>query len=214
MKKNREIKRYSPLEESINIGSHKFGIFISSLALIALVLRAIQIGTAWHIISFSIFGLSLLSLYIASTIYHSSKTDKHRIRLRVFDHSSIYVLIAGTYTPYALVTLQGKIGWIIFGLTWGMALIGIILKLFFTGRFTIVSTLMYVFMGWIIIFAIKPLIAAFSVGGIRWLFLGGIAYTVGGTLYAIKKIKFNHAIFHILVLVGSMCHFISIYFYV
>ena len=214
MKKEKPVKYYSPLEEAININSHKIGIALSIIALILLVLRAVNIGGALYIISFTIFGISLMSLYSASTIYHSAKKPETRRRLRVFDHSAIYLQIAGTYTPFALITLQGKIGWIIFGLTWGMALVGIILKIFFTGRFSLVSTLMYIFMGWIVIIAIKPLIANFSSEGIQWLFAGGIAYTVGGILYNIKKIKFNHAIFHLLVLVGSICHFISIYFYV
>lgn len=171
-------------------------------------------GNAWHIVSFSIFGASLLILYTASTIYHSVKTPLLRSRMRVFDHAAIYVLIAGTYTPYTLVTLNGATGWTIFGITWGLALSGIILKLFFTGRYRILSTLMYVFMGWIIIFAIEPLVNNLSADGLFWLVAGGVAYTVGAILYAIKQLKFNHAIFHVFVLLGSFGHFISVYFYV
>lgn len=208
------IKRYSPLEEAINIWSHKLGIILSLIALIFLVLHAVELRSALHIISFSIYGCSMITLYTASSIYHSSKSDEKRIRMRVFDHASIYILIAGTYTPFSLVTLQGQIGWIIFGITWGMAIIGITLKLFFTGKFNIISTSIYVFMGWIIVFAFKPFAANFDSGGVFWLFAGGISYTLGGILYNIKKIKFNHAVFHILVLVGSICHFISIYRYV
>jgi hemolysin III len=170
-------------------------------------------GDIWHIISFSIFGISLITLYSASTFYHRTQNPEQRKRLRVFDHAAIFVLIAGTYTPFTLITLVGTTGWIIFGIAWGIALIGIVLKLFFTGRFKIVSTLMYVFMGWIIVFAVKPLINNLSSDGLFWLAAGGVAYTVGAVLYSIKKIKFNHAIFHILVLIGSACHFISVYFY-
>ena len=143
-----------------------------------------------------------------------AKTPKLRSRLRINDHASIYVLIAGTYTPFVLVTLNGPLGWTIFGLSWGMALTGIILKIFFTGKYNLISTLMYVFMGWIIIFAIKPLINNLSNEGIVWLFNGGIAYTIGAVLYGIKRLKFNHAIFHIFVLMGSFSHFVSVYFYV
>lgn len=212
--KNSKIKRYSPIEEATNIWSHVLGIVLSIIAIFFLVKHAIELDSVLHIISFSIYGFSMLTLYSASSIYHSRKSNEQRIYMRVFDHASIYILIAGTYTPFTLITLHGKIGWIIFGLSWGMALIGIILKLFFTGKFSIISTLMYIFMGWMIIFAIKPLMSSLSADGLRWLIAGGISYTVGGILYVIKKIKFNHAIFHILVLIGSICHFISIYFYV
>jgi len=124
------------------------------------------------------------------------------------------VLIAGTYTPYTIVTLNGLTGWVIFGISWGLAISGIIIKLFFTGKYAFISTLMYVFMGWIIIFAIKPLSINLSSDGIFWLIAGGISYTLGAVIYNIKKIKFNHAIFHIFVLFGSGCHFLSIYLYV
>jgi len=130
------------------------------------------------------------------------------------DHASIYVLIAGTYTPFTLVTLNGVTGWILFGISWGLAVSGIILKLFFTGQYNVLSTLMYIFMGWIIVFAIKPLVNNLSVEGLFWLVTGGVAYTIGAILYGIKKIKFNHSIFHVFVLLGSSCHFIAIYFYV
>jgi hemolysin III len=134
--------------------------------------------------------------------------------LRIIDHASIYVLIAGTYTPFALVTLNGATGWVIFGVAWGLALCGITLKLFFTGKYNLVSTLMYVFMGWIIVFAIKPLIVNLSSEGLFWLFCGGMAYTIGAILYSIKILRFNHAVFHVFVLAGSASHFVSVYFYV
>ena len=210
----RAVNYYPPLEEKINIWSHLAGLGLSIVALVLLVVRASLYGNAWHIVSFSIFGASLISLYAASTIYHSARDPVIRSRLRIFDHASIYALIAGTYTPFALVTLHGTAGWVIFGVAWGLALCGIILKLFFTGKYNLVSTLMYIFMGWIIVFAIKPLISLLSSEGLYWLFGGGVAYTVGAVLYSIKKIKFNHAIFHLLVLAGSFCHFVSVYFYV
>ncbi len=209
-----DTKHYSPLEEKTNIISHAIGFVLSVVALILMVVRASQYGDVLDIVSVSIFGASLIALYAASTIYHSTKDLARRSRLRVIDHATIYVLIAGTYTPFTLVVLNGSIGWIIFAASWAMAVTGIILKLFFTGKFNVLSTLMYVFMGWIIVFAISPLIENLSTQGLFWLFAGGVAYTTGAILYAIKKIKFNHAIFHMFVLLGSFCHFVSVYSYV
>jgi len=205
---------YSPLEEKTNIISHTIGFVLGIFALVLMIVRASTFGNAWHIVSVSIFGVSLICLYAASTIYHSARDPKIRGRLRVVDHASIYVLIAGTYTPFVLVTLNGWVGWVIFAASWTMAVTGIILKLFFTGKYNLLSTLMYVFMGWMIVFAIKPLINSLSADGLWWLIAGGVAYTMGAILYSIKQIKFNHAIFHMFVLLGSICHFISVYFYV
>ena len=209
-----KLNHYSPAEEKTNIISHAAGFFLSIAALVLMVVRASLYGDAWHIVGVSIFGASLICLYAASTLYHSASNPKIRGRLRVVDHATIYVLIAGTYTPFTLVTLNGWVGWLIFGVTWAMALTGIVLKLFFTGRYHLLSTLMYVFMGWIIIFAVKPLINNLPEGGMWWLVAGGIAYTFGAVLYSFKKIKFSHAIFHMFVLLGSFCHFMTVYSYV
>jgi hemolysin III len=208
------IKYYSPIEEKININSHVISFILSLFASVLLVTRAILHGNVWHIVSFGIFGASLIILYIASTCYHSTKKPELRYRLRIIDHASIYVLIAGTYTPFTLVTLNGPTGWVIFSITWGLALTGIILKLFFTGKYKLISTLMYVMMGWVIIFAIKPLINNLALEGLLWVVAGGMAYTIGAILYSIKKIKFNHAIFHMFVFIGSACHFMAVFFYV
>ena len=208
------MSHYSPLEEKTNIITHAIGFVLGIVALVLMVVRANTYGDAWHIVSVSIFGASLICLYAASTIYHSAKDPKIRGRLRVVDHATIYVLIAGTYTPFVLVTLNGWVGWVIFTASWTMAVTGIILKLLYTGKYNLLSTLMYVFMGWMIIFAIKPLINSLSADGLWWLFAGGVAYTVGAILYSIKQIKFNHAIFHMFVLLGSFCHFVSVYYYV
>ena len=205
---------YPPLEEKINVWSHGIGAVFSFIALVFLSLKGIRDGNTLHIISYLIYGFSLIILYLASTIYHNSKNEIARNRLNVFDHASIYVLIAGTYTPFSLIVLEGKVGWIIFGVIWSFAIVGIVLKLFFTGKFKILSTVMYVLMGWLMVFAIKPMMNNLSVDGLWWLLIGGISYTVGAVLYSIKSIKFNHAIFHIFVLIGSIAHFISIYFYI
>ncbi len=207
-------KFYSPIEERINIASHGFGFVLGVVALIMLTTADKLNETAISSASFAVFGISLIVLYAASTLYHAVQEEKLRSRLRIIDHAAIYVLIAGTYTPFTLVALDSQVGWNIFFITWAMAFAGIILKLFFTGKFEIVSTLMYVFMGWIIMFAIDDLVASLSADGLFWLVVGGLAYTTGAILYAIKRIKYNHAIFHIFVLIGSFSHFISIRYYI
>lgn len=214
MQSEQVIKTYPALEERINIATHAFGLALSLVALVLLIKHAAVMGDAKTVFSFAVFGLSLVVLYLASTMYHASKTPSLRIRMRVVDHASIYVLIAGTYTPFTLVTLDTALGWRLFFISWGLALCGIVLKLFFTGRFKLLSTIMYLVMGWLIVFAINPLMASLSVEGLFWLTLGGLFYTLGAVLYAIKAIKFNHAIFHVLVLLGSASHFVSVYFYV
>jgi hemolysin III len=207
-------RQYSPPEEMTNIISHAIGLVLSIVALLLMLIRASESGDTLHIVSAAIFGFSLIALYAASTLYHSAKDPKARSRLRINDHATIYILIAGTYTPFTLITLNGWVGWTVFGVSWAMATAGVILKLFFTGKYNVLSTLMYVLMGWIIIFAIKPLINSLSSEGLFWLIAGGVAYTTGAVIYSFEKINFNHAIFHLFVLLGSFCHFISVYFYV
>ena len=214
MDKKTNIQFYSPTEEKLNIWSHAFGIFLSIIALVLLIIKAVQQDNIWMMISFPIFGVSLILLYLASTLYHASKEPQKRFKLKVFDHAAIYILIAGSYTPFTLVSLNGETGWLIFSMVWVMAFTGIILKLFFTGKFKIVSTAMYVLMGWLIVFYFQDLTAHLHEKGVFYLILGGVLYTIGAILYSIKKIKFNHAIFHFFVLAGSFCHFLSIYLYV
>lgn len=214
MDKKTNIQFYSPTEEKLNIWSHAFGIFLSIIALVLLIIKAVQQDNIWMMISFPIFGVSLILLYLASTLYHASQEPQKRFKLKVFDHAAIYVLIAGSYTPFTLVSLNGETGWLIFSMVWVMAFTGIILKLFFTGKFKIVSTAMYVLMGWLIVFYFQELTAHLHEKGVFYLILGGVLYTIGAILYSIKKIKFNHAIFHFFVLAGSFCHFLSIYLYV
>ncbi len=209
-----EPKYYPPIEEKLNVLSHALGLVLSIIGLVFLVSHANSYGNIWHLVSFSIFGASLVILYTASTIYHHVQTPNLRRKLQVIDHSAIYVLIAGTYTPFTLITLNGSTGWLIFGIAWSMALVGIIFKLFCTGKYTLVSTLMYLFMGWMIVFFIDPLMDNFAFNGLLWLFWGGMSYTLGAILFSIEKLHFNHSIFHVFVLVGSACHFVSVFFYV
>jgi hemolysin III len=214
MNSKRRIGKYSATEEKINIITHASGLVLSVVALILLIMRALRYGDTIHLITFSVFGLSMILLYTASTLYHSAKDMSLRAKFQVFDHTSIYFLIAGTYTPFTLVVLQGTLSWILFGIIWSLALGGIVLKLFFTGRFDLLLTIMYIVLGWIVVVALKPLIANLAIEGVILLFAGGIAYTLGAVIYAIKKIPGNHAIFHFFVLLGTLCHFLSIYFYV
>lgn len=214
MDKKTNIQFYSPTEEKLNIWSHAFGIILSIIALVLLIIKAVQQDNIWMMISFPIFGVSLILLYLASTLYHASKEPQKRFKLKVFDHAAIYVLIAGSYTPFTLVSLNGETGWLIFSMVWVMAFTGIILKLFFTGKFKVISTAMYVLMGWLIVFYFQDLTAHLHEKGVFYLILGGVLYTIGAILYSIKKIKFNHAIFHFFVLAGSFCHFLSIYLYI
>ena len=214
MEEQTKIQFYSPTEEKLNIWSHAVGIFLSIIALVLLIVKAVEQNNVWMMVSFPIFGISLILLYLASTLYHASKNPEKRFKLKIFDHAAIYVLIAGTYTPFTLVSLNGEIGWFIFSVVWAIAFAGIILKLFFTGRFKVISTAMYVLMSWIIIFYFKELTANLNSDGVFYLILGGVFYTIGAILYSIKKIKFNHAIFHFFVLAGSFSHFLSVYLYV
>lgn len=211
MKDNNSIKYYPPKEEFWNVLTHGAGLGFSFLALVLLLVRASSFDSTRLSLSFAVFGVGLILLYAASTFYHSARDPEWRYRLKIFDHIAIFILIAATYTPFSLITLEGEIGWIIFGVAWGIAFFGTILKLFFTGRFKILSTLLYVGMGWVIIFAIKPLIENLSNAGLFWLFAGGFFYTVGAILYNISRIKYNHAIFHFFVLLGSFSHFMAIY---
>ena len=207
------MNHYSATEERLNVVSHFIGLLLSVAALTVLMLKALYINSIWHVVSYSVFGISMILLYLASTLYHNSTHETKRKRLKVFDHSAIYVLIAGTYTPFALITLNGLWGWWILGIIWSLAIAGVILKLFFAGRFKLASTIGYVLMGWVVVIAFKPLLDAFSTEGLIWLFTGGAFYTLGAVLYQIKRIPYNHAIFHVFVLLGTWSHFVSIYYY-
>ena len=206
--------KYSEKEEKLNVLTHAFGLLMSSIGLPFLLLKSLQYNGFWKPISIVIFGISLVILYAASTFYHASKDPKIRRKLNIFDHAAIYVLIAGTYSPFTIIVLEGSLGWIIFGCTWAFALVGIILKLFYTGRYDKLSTIMYILMGWQIILVINPLIDVFSPEGLQLLFAGGVFYTVGALIYSSKKIKYNHAIFHVFVLLGSTSHYLCVYNYI
>jgi hemolysin III len=210
----KKFKVYDEKEERFNVYSHALGVLFSVVAFVFLLKRALLMGDALHIAGAVVYGTSLVVLYSASTLYHAAREENKRKKLKIFDHASIYGLIAGTYTPYLLITLHGTWGWSLLAVIWGVALGGIIFKLFYSGRFRLASTILYVLMGMIIIVAVKPLKASLPEEGLTLLWLGGVFYIVGAVFYMIDKMKYNHAVFHLWVLMGSMAHFFSVYFYV
>ena len=209
-----ETTNYSTGEEIANSITHGIGVLLSIAGLAVLVNFSTTRGDAWHIVSCSIYGATLILLYTASTLYHSVPVPRIKGLLRTFDHSAIYLLIAGTYTPFMLVNLRGPWGWSIFGTIWGIAILGIILKTTSFGRLPGVSLGFYLTMGWIIVIAIKPLLAVLDKGGLELLILGGLAYSAGVIFYIWEKLPYSHAIWHLFVLAGSIFHFFAILFYV
>ena len=199
--------------------THGVGIGLGILGTILLLYRAVSIGAdLWHLVSFAIYGASMIGLYTASTLYHCLRTDvPHRLALRKYDHASIYFLIAGSYTPICLTVLRGPWGWSLFGVIWAFAIAGLVMTLFWINAPRWVTSGIYLFMGWLAVFAIVPLLTVMPAAGLFWLFLGGLAYTAGGVLYAVKWPGRNnprfgcHEIFHVFILLGSLCHFFMMY---
>lgn len=203
----------SKLEEQLNAWSHGIG---AVLGIAALVLLIVYVDTTkpWSLFSVIVYGISIIILFLASTFYHAVKGEKRKHYFRIVDHVSIYLLIAGTYTPVLLIALTDSLGWALFWTVWGIAAFGVVLKLFFTGRFEIFSTSLYLIMGWLIVFDFSHLSDSLGPNGILWLFAGGLSYTVGIIFYAIQKIPFNHVIWHLFVLGGAIGHFFMIFFHV
>jgi len=193
---------------------HGLGMALSIAGLSVLVSLAALKGDPWRIVSFSIYGATLVTLYLVSTLYHGLRSPQAKHVFHILDHAAIYILIAGTYTPFALVNLRGGWGWSLFGVIWGLALVGIIFKIFFFGRLKFLSLAIYILLGWLVLIALKPLFTHIPLGGIIWLLLGGLAYTFGLIFYVYKKIPYHHAIWHIFVMAGSICHFFAVLFYV
>ncbi len=206
--------RYSLHEEIANSITHGIGILLAIAGLWVMIAFARLYGNAWHIVSCSIFGGTMILLYTASTLYHSIQSHRARPILRILDHCAIFLLIAGTYTPFALVNLRGPWGWSLFGTIWGLAIIGIYLELFLTPRLRYLVIALYISMGWVMVVAIKPMLTAVAPGGLMLLLAGGLCYTIGVPLYIKKSIPFNHAIWHIFVLAGTSLHFFAILLYV
>ena len=205
---------YTPREELANALTHACGIALSLAGGVALMAIALAHGDAWVVTSAAIFGASLVLLYTTSTLYHSVPGAGRKILLRKFDHAAIFLLIAGTYTPFLLVSLRGVWGWSLLVVIWTLAVAGVALKFRFAGRFRVVSTLIYLAMGWMVLLATKPLLVAVAPAGLWLLFAGGLCYTLGSVFYLWKRLPYHHAIWHLFVLAGSACHWASIYGYV
>lgn len=203
-----------PVEEIANCITHGVGLVLSVIGLVALVVLASIYGGTWHIVGCTIYGVSLVVLYMASTLYHGVRSPRAKRHLRLADHCCIYLLIAGTYTPFTLVTLRGAWGWTLLGLVWGLASVGVLLRILLGERFRFAAVALYLLMGWLAIIAIKPMLALIPTGGLLWIFAGGVTYSFGVIFFSSKRIPHSHAIWHIFVLIGSICHYLAVLFYV
>lgn len=202
---------YTPREERANAVTHWIGVSFAVCATVLLSVRAADAGDVWKLATYPVFGLSMVILYTASALYHSIPGVARKRRLRIFDHVSIYYLIAGTYTPVSLVGLRDHGGWAIFAVIWALAAAGTIYTMRFAGRFPAISTAIYVAMGWTAIFAVVPLVRTFPIGTLLWILGGGVAYTAGVGFYAWKRLPYNHAVWHLFVLAGSACHVVAVW---
>ncbi|HEY0917406.1 MAG TPA: hemolysin III family protein [Solimonas sp.] len=194
--------------------THGLGVVLSIIGLVVLVAKATLYGNAWHIAAAAIFGSTLVLMYAASTLYHSIPLPGAKRVLRVLDHSLIYFLIAGTYTPFTLITLRGPWGWGLFAFTWGLALAGVVFKIFATGKFEKISLAIYLLMGWCALVAIKPLLVALEPAALWLVLAGGLTYSGGVVFYTWTSLRYHHAVWHLFVLGGSVLHFFAILFYV
>jgi len=201
-------------EEIANAITHGIGAGLSVAGLTLLVtLATVRSGDVWHIVSFSIYGTTLVLLHLASTLYHSFQVPRVKLVFKIIDYGSIYLLIAGTYTPFLLISLRGVWGWALLGVIWGLAVAGIVARSLFIGRFRKLSVLTYVLMGWLCVIAFKEMLARIPFGGLILLVAGGIVYMLGIIFYAWKKLPYNHAIWHLFVMGGSICHYFAVLFY-
>lgn len=201
---------YTKGEEIANSITHMVGSALAIAAIVILVVFAVKHESAWYVVSYAVYGACLFILYLFSTLYHSIFNKKAKKVFRIFDHASIYILIAGTYTPFSLTVLRKHGGWIIFSVVWIAAIIGIVIKVFYCGKFEKLSTLLYVVMGWMIVIYFKALLLSMPFAGIEFLVAGGIVYTLGALLFLFDKIPYNHAIWHLFVMAGSICHFFAV----
>ncbi|MBO2942749.1 hemolysin III family protein [Paenibacillus sp. F411] len=204
---------YPRREEIANAITHGIGAALSVAALVLLIVFSSLKGNAWHVVSFTIYGTTMLLLYMNSTLVHSFKEGKAKDIFEFLDHSSIYLFIAGTYTPFLLVAIRGPLGWSLFGIIWGIALFGCIFKAFFVKKFLFMSTVFYVAMGWLIVIAWAPLNAVVAQQGMNLLVGGGVLYTLGTIFYVWRGFPFHHAIWHLFVLAGSVLHFFAVLLY-
>lgn len=207
------MRQQTKIEEQLNAISHGIGALLGIAALILLIVYNTQ-KTEWSLFSVIVYGISIIVLFMASTLYHAITREKHKHYFRILDHISIYLLIAGTYTPVTLIALENSMGWTMFWIVWGIAALGLILKIFFTGKFEVLSVLLYLAMGWLVVFDFTYLSEVLGPNGVLWLFAGGLAYTLGIVFYAIERIPYNHVIWHLFVLGGAICHFFMVFLFI
>lgn len=208
----RKQRQQTPTEELANAITHGTGLLLAVAALVILIIFANSKGDIWHLIGMTVFGTTLIILYLSSTIYHSFPEGKWKKTLRVVDHASIFLLIAGTYTPVTLTAMRGPWGWTIFGIVWGIALLGILLKILFINKLKDVSLILYIAMGWLIVIAVRPLIDSVERISLIYLIAGGLFYTLGTIFYAWKSLPYGHAIWHLFVMGGSISHFFAVFY--
>lgn len=205
---------YTKKEEVVNAITHGIGILLSVTALVFLVMFAVQNGSTWHVVTFTIYGVTMILLFLSSTLVHSFPEGKLKDLFEIFDHAAIYLFIAGTYTPFTLIVINGALGWTLLGIVWGIAIVGIVFKSFFVKKFMFISTLLYVVMGWLIVIGWNPLVTTLPTAGITLLVAGGLLYTIGAIFYVWRGFTFHHAVWHLFVLAGSVSHFFAVLFYV
>lgn len=201
---------FSKREEIANAIIHGIGAIFSIAALVILIVSSAMQGTAWHVVSFTLFGSSMVLLYLSSTLVHSFPAGRVKDFFEIMDHSAIYFFIAGTYTPFLFLAIKGALGWTLFGIVWGLAIGGTVFKAFFVKRFLHTSTLLYVVMGWLMVFGWKPLLENVSSQGLILLAIGGILYTVGAIFYVWRAFTYHHAVWHVFVLAASILHFFAV----
>lgn len=222
MQQKLSVKHAKPEQEEVrrsgdewaNTVTHGIGFILSIIGLFFLVRIPYVEGNYWKLFAFTVYGTSLIALYLTSTLYHSTDNIHLKNLFRLLDHCAIYLLIAGSYTPFTLITLQGIWGWALFGSIWTLALTGIVFKIFFIHRFEYLSTAIYLIMGWLVVIAIEPLVNSLSTDGIYWVVAGGLSYTAGVVFFLLDKRPFFHAIWHLFVMGGSTCHYLAIYLHV
>ena len=213
MKERASLRLFTLGEEIAHSITHGIGVGLSIAGLVILVVMAARRGDAYQIVSFSIYGATLIILYLASTLYHGFRHPRVKQVFRIIDHASIFLLIAGTYTPFLIVGIRGPLGWTLLAIVWGLAVLGVSFKALFIHRFQKLSVLAYIMMGWLCVVAFKEMLENIPMDGLIWLGVGGAAYTVGVIFYALRKIPYMHAIWHIFVLGGSICHYFAVLFY-
>ncbi len=206
-------RQFTLAEENFHAVTHAVGSGLSIIGLVILVVLAVRNGDIYQVISFSIFGASLVALYLSSTLYHGVQEPRAKRIFKIFDHSAIYLLIAGSYTPFLLVGMRGSTGWTLLVIVWLIALTGITMKVLFIDRFQVLSVIAYLLMGWLCVFAFREMVASIPVGGILWLAAGGMLYTIGVIFYALQKIPYMHTVWHFFVLGGSLCHYLAVLFF-